>query len=86
MHELRGRNYSLLAPLKTVVPVVSNSEKGNEHMKRIAHTKSTRVVRMLYLAMTLLAIATAAGGCRTAHGFGEDMERAGEKIQDKTDK
>jgi predicted small secreted protein len=41
---------------------------------------------MLYLAMTLLAITMATGGCRTAHGFGEDMERAGEKIQDKTDK
>jgi len=25
-------------------------------------------------------------GCHTAHGFGEDMENAGEHIQDKTDK
>lgn len=25
-------------------------------------------------------------GCRTAHGFGEDMENAGQTIQDKTDK
>ena len=25
-------------------------------------------------------------GCRTAHGFGEDMENAGQSIQDKTDK
>jgi predicted small secreted protein len=23
-------------------------------------------------------------GCRTAHGFGEDMENAGDKIQQKT--
>jgi predicted small secreted protein len=25
-------------------------------------------------------------GCHTAHGFGEDMENAGQHIQDKTDK
>jgi len=25
-------------------------------------------------------------GCHTAHGFGEDMENAGQSIQDKTDK
>jgi predicted small secreted protein len=25
-------------------------------------------------------------GCRTAHGFGQDMENAGQSIQDKTDK
>ena len=25
-------------------------------------------------------------GCHTANGFGKDMEDAGEKIQDKTDK
>jgi predicted small secreted protein len=36
----------------------------------------------------LLALATTAvfSGCRTAHGFGEDMESAGEHIQDKTTK
>jgi len=25
-------------------------------------------------------------GCHTAHGFGEDMENAGQSIQDKSDK
>jgi len=24
-------------------------------------------------------------GCQTAHGFGEDMQNAGQSIQDKTD-
>ena len=34
----------------------------------------------------LLAIASVAAfsGCRTAHGFGEDMENTGQTIQDKT--
>jgi len=40
---------------------------------------------------TFLAILLVAGamscftGCRTAHGFGEDMEKAGDKIQEKTE-
>jgi predicted small secreted protein len=40
--------------------------------------------RILMLVLTLAAICTATVGCRTAHGFGEDMEHAGSKIQDKT--
>jgi predicted small secreted protein len=37
---------------------------------------------ILLLVTTLL---TAVGiGCNTAHGFGKDMERTGEKIQDGT--
>ena len=42
-----------------------------------------RIVILLVATVTLI---TAATGCRTAHGAGEDMERAGEKIQEKTDK
>ena len=34
------------------------------------------------LAASLLAIA--GSGCNTAHGFGKDVERTGEKIQDGT--
>ena len=37
---------------------------------------------LLLLATTLLAIVGV--GCNTAHGFGKDMEKAGEKIQDGT--
>jgi len=37
---------------------------------------------LLLLATTLLAIAGA--GCNTAHGFGKDMESAGDKIQEGT--
>lgn len=33
---------------------------------------------MLGLSLALFS------GCRTAHGFGEDMENAGEKIQEGT--
>lgn len=35
---------------------------------------------LLFFATTLLAIVGV--GCNTAHGFGKDMEKAGEKIQD----
>ena len=38
-------------------------------------------------ALVITALSVSMGiGCRTAHGFGEDMEKAGEKIQEKTDK
>jgi predicted small secreted protein len=34
------------------------------------------------VCLFLLALSVAAfSGCRTAHGFGEDMENAGESIQ-----
>ena len=41
-----------------------------------------RIVVLLFVT-TLLAIAGI--GCNTAHGFGKDMEKAGEKIQGGTD-
>ncbi len=34
--------------------------------------------------LLLIASVTAFSGCRTAHGFGEDMENAGDSIQNKT--
>jgi len=37
---------------------------------------------LLFLATTLLAIVGV--GCNTAHGFGKDVEKAGDKIQDGT--
>jgi len=37
---------------------------------------------LLFLATALLAIVGV--GCNTAHGFGKDMESAGDKIQDGT--
>lgn len=38
-----------------------------------------------FLAVLLVAVAmNFVTGCRTAHGFGEDMEKAGDKIQEKT--
>lgn len=46
--------------------------------------KITLVQRLAvwFLAATLLAIIGV--GCNTAHGFGKDMEKAGESIQDGT--
>jgi len=43
-------------------------------------------IKMIMLAFVLIFGASALNGCRTAHGFGEDMEHAGEKIQDGTNK
>jgi predicted small secreted protein len=43
------------------------------------------IKKILLLAFAVLSLVTAVTGCRTAHGAGEDMERAGQKIQEKTD-
>lgn len=45
-------------------------------------TSIKRIVTLLFVT-SLLAIA--ATGCNTAHGFGKDMENAGDKIQEGTD-
>jgi len=42
--------------------------------------------KLITLVFLLVLGASALNGCRTAHGFGEDMEHAGEKIQDGTSK
>jgi predicted small secreted protein len=44
------------------------------------------IKKLLLLAFAAFSLITCVTGCRTAHGAGEDMERAGEKIQDKTDR
>jgi predicted small secreted protein len=44
-------------------------------------TLGKRIVVFLFVT-ALLAIAGI--GCNTAHGFGKDMEKAGEKIQNGT--
>jgi len=41
-----------------------------------------RLVLLLSLTALLAVLGT---GCNTAKGFGKDVERAGEKIQDGTD-
>ena len=42
--------------------------------------------RAFTLTVLLSIVVTAFSGCRTAHGFGEDMEKAGQSIQGGTDK
>src|SRR3954451_22649307 len=56
-------------------PMGANPDKRKRVMKKL-----------LLLAFAAFAMVTSFTGCRTAHGAGEDMERAGEKIQDKTDR
>lgn len=40
-----------------------------------------RFIYGLFAALLLVAVGT---GCRTAHGAGEDLENAGEAVQDAT--
>jgi predicted small secreted protein len=45
--------------------------------------KLQKLTLSLFLVVAASSLFT---GCRTAHGFGEDMEHAGQSIQDSTDK
>jgi len=40
--------------------------------------------KLVLLLIAAVAIACGAVGCRTAHGAGEDIENAGQKIQEHT--
>ena len=44
-------------------------------------TLSKRSIALLFIAAFLGLLSS---GCNTAHGFGKDVEKAGEKIQDGT--
>ena len=44
-------------------------------------TSFKHIVALLCIATLLAIVGT---GCNTAHGFGKDMEKAGDKIQEKT--
>ena len=45
-------------------------------------TQIKRIVVLLFVAALLAIVNT---GCNTAHGFGKDVEKAGDKIQKGTD-
>lgn len=47
-------------------------------------TQITLVHRLVLLCLAAIFLAIVGVGCNTAHGLGKDMEKAGEKIQDKT--
>ena len=44
-------------------------------------TLTKRIVVLLFVTALLTIVGT---GCNTAHGFGKDVEKVGDKIQDKT--
>jgi predicted small secreted protein len=41
--------------------------------------------RILLALLAAIVVSTAFTGCHTARGAGEDLEKAGQKIQDKAD-
>lgn len=48
------------------------------------HNQIVRRARLVLLLVAMAAFVAASVGCNTAHGFGKDMENAGEKIKDGT--
>lgn len=41
------------------------------------------MIRKTLATLMLLGILGSLAGCNTMHGFGQDMERGGEKVQEK---
>lgn len=41
--------------------------------------------RLVVMVLVTALLAIVSVGCNTAHGFGKDVEKAGEKIQDGTE-
>ena len=41
------------------------------------------MIQRILATLMLLGMLGAIAGCNTMHGFGQDMERGGEKIQDR---
>ena len=65
--------------------VSNNHASGRSYLKRFNRNKYMKIAKrivVLLFVTTLLAIVGV--GCNTAHGFGKDMEKAGDKIQDST--
>ena len=60
---------------------MNTSNNPNQNTNKYMITLFKRTVVLLFVT-ALLVIAGV--GCNTAHGFGKDVEKAGEKIQDGT--
>jgi len=45
----------------------------------------TKIKRIVILLVVSAFLAVVGAGCRTAHGFGEDMQNAGDSIQSSTE-
>ena len=43
------------------------------------------MVQRIFATLTILAVLGTLAGCNTMEGMGKDIERGGEKIQDKAD-
>ncbi len=41
------------------------------------------MIRKILATLMMLGILGSIAGCNTMHGFGQDMERGGEKVQEK---
>ena len=83
-----GHNHNHASALFNCFISLSSVSKFTDRPAIIAHLARTRqaviFVPAILLAFFVLSCISALSGCQTAHGFGEDMENAGHKIQEGT--
>lgn len=65
-----------------MIPAENSSNATSNRNLNTNMTKLSKHVIVLLFVTALLAIVGI--GCETAHGFGKDVEKAGEKIQEGT--
>ncbi len=58
---------------------VNQTQPPNQNQNMNTHIK--RIVVLLFVTALLAVVGT---GCNTAHGFGKDVEKVGDKIQEGT--
>jgi predicted small secreted protein len=59
-------------------------EKNLDHSKDKPMNGSVMIKRIVLLLLYTVTLVLGSIGCHTAHGAGEDLEAAGQKIQEKT--
>jgi predicted small secreted protein len=55
------------------------------HHHQLTYLMKTSIKHPILLLFALALLTLVSTGCNTAHGFGKDMEKAGDKIQEGTD-
>jgi predicted small secreted protein len=82
LRDLTKFNIRTSAPQREHFAVTFGAERKLNIMTTLDMITLTKRIVVLLFVTTLLAIVGV--GCNTAHGFGKDMEKAGDKIQDNT--
>ena len=73
----------LIHVLLVIAVVVVLAERHQRPPFRLIIERRTAMLKKIFATLMLLGMLGSIAGCNTVHGLGQDIERGGEKIQDK---